>query len=397
MFDDHSKTSFALPQGFDPALAMPEEPERLDERGLDAILLWASNIGASDIDLMSNDGVFVSIHGRRVRLTKRRYGSVELEQATNIFYGGANGVSHIRSAGDIDSSYQIRNEKEGISFQYRVNVTACRAGIHCTIRTIVGTPPSFNQLNIEKEIVSAMSPENGLVFICGKTNSGKSTFIAASLRQKLEDKSNTRKILCFEAPIEYVFDQIDRSADMIVQHEIPKHLKSFSHAVRNSMRRASSDIVVGECRDYETISAAVEAAETGHALFTTIHANSVSESFYRILNMFPQNERSSKIFEIIDVTRLIVAQKLVTGLDGKRVALREYLVFTPAIRERLRHVQSLREAVSVVANLVREKGKPMAVSAFEAFSENRISKEVLAGIEDLDRNIVDDFDGEPDF
>lgn len=385
------KTQFGDYPGYDQSVAFPFEASKLDENGFDELLLHCSDIGASDIDLMTNEPVVVELEGQRVRVTKRIYGSSDIEQVTNIVYGGANGVSHVRAGNDIDNGYSIRREKEGKYFQYRVNITGCRGGIHITIRTIKGVPLSLKELNIEKGIVDALKPENGLIFICGKTGSGKSTLIAASIRDKLDGHFNKSKILIFESPIEYVYDSIPRGTDMVVQHEIPKNLPSFAAAVRNSLRRAPSDIVIGECRDYPTISAAIEAAETGHLLSTTIHANSVSESFYRILNMFPEAERSSKLFEVMEVTRLIVAQKLVRGVSGKRVALREYLVFDQYVRDRLRNVQSLKEAVSVVAELVRDKGQTMISSAFKAYQANLIDKHVYESIEDSGRNIVDDF------
>lgn len=377
--------------GYKKEYAIPEEPACLDEKGIDKILKWASSIGASDVNLISNEAVVVELQGRFVRITKRRYGSSDLEMVTNIFYGGANGVAHIRSAGEIDCSHSIRSEAEGTSFQYRVNITACRAGINITIRTITGTPLSFAQLGIEPEIINSFSPENGLVFVCGKTGSGKSTLLAASVRAKVESGNNNKKILMFESPIEYVYDEVPRAADIVVQHEVPRHIASFARAVRNSLRRAPTDILIGECRDYETISASIEAAETGHVLFTTLHANSISEAFYRILNMFPQNERASKVFEIIEACRMIVAQKLVIGTSGKRVALREYLIFDQSIRDRLRHVQSLKEVVALVAKLVEEKGQTMLMSAYASFNAGLIDKHILEGLEDSGRNLVDDF------
>lgn len=383
--------------GYEPDYAMPVEPGFLDELELDRVLKWASELGASDINFMTNEPITVELQGRFYRLTKRKLNSGDLEMVTNIFYGGANGVSHIRSAGEIDTSYSIRNESEGSTFLFRVNVTGCRAtfgapGIQVTIRTINGIPPTFAQLRVEQEIIDAFYPENGLVLVCGKTGSGKSTTLSAGVRYSLETGRGRYKWLLFESPTEYVYDDVYRAADMVVQHEVPRNVVSFARAVRNSLRRAPTSILIGECRDYATISAAVEAAETGHALYSTVHANSVSESVYRILNMFPQEERSSKLFEVVETLRLVVAQKLVIGVDGKRVALREYLVFDQPVRDRMRNVQTMKEAVAMVSTLVEERGQSMLKAALLEFKAGRIGKHVVESLEDATRNIVDDFD-----
>lgn len=383
--------------GYEPNYGVPEEPTNIDEVSLDYLLLWATKIGVSDIDLMTNQPMAIQKEGKRYLITKRNLMGTDLERIANIFYGGSNGVAHLRSGNEIDGSYSIRNEDDGTSYLFRVNVSSCRAtfgaqGIQATIRTIKGRPPTFAELGVEKAIVDAFNPESGLILICGKTGSGKSTLISAGIRTKLENGNREEKILTYESPIEYVYDDVCRFSEMIVQHEVPRHIATFALAVRNSLRRAATDIVIGECREYETISASLEASETGQRLYTTVHAKSVSEALYRILNMFPQNERSTKLFEIIDVLRLIVAQKLVVGVDGKRIALREYLVFDDSIREKLRHVNSLKEAVVCVEKLVEEKGQSMLQSAYVQFNAGRISARIIELLEDGKRNLVDDFD-----
>ena len=383
--------------GYEPDLGLPVEPDRFNAQAIDDILLWVTKIGASDVNFMTGEPVNIEREGKFVNISLRSLTASDMEIMTNLFYKGGNGVAFIRQAGEIDESYSIRNEDIGTSYLFRVNVTACRArhgaaGIQITIRTVPGIPSTFEKLGIEQEIQDAFNPENGLVIVCGKTGSGKSTLLSAGFHTKLKAGKNTQKILTFEKPIESVYDDVYRAADMIVQHEIPTHVLTFAKAVRNSLRRAPSDIMVGESRDYETISAAIEAAETGHRLYTTLHANSVPEALYRMLNMFPYNERASKLFEIMETLRLIIAQKLVVGSNGRRVAVREFLVFDQWVRDRMRNAQTLKEAVSLLTGIVEERGQTMLKSASKLFAEGRITKEVFDTFEDANRNVTDDFD-----
>lgn len=385
--------------GYQPEFAVKKEPLVMNEAALNEILAWASEIGASDINFKTNDPVTIDINGKFAHITKKKMSSIDLETITNILYDSGNGVSFIKTAGEIDTSYAIRNDQQDSALRFRVNITGCWAafgaeGINITIRTIKGLPPTFSQLAVEQEIIDNFYPENGMVVVCGKTGSGKSTTLAAGVRNQLESRSNSAKWLLFESPTEYVYDEVERAADLIIQHEVPRHVASFAAAVRNSLRRAPTNILIGECRDYATISASIEAAETGHALYTTLHANSVPEALYRALNMFPMEERSSKLFEVVESFRLVMAQKLVRTVTGGRVALREYLVFDQVVRERLRQAQSLKEAVSLVSVLVEERGQSMLKSALREFELGHISKAIVEKLEDDRRNIVDDFDTE---
>src|SRR4029079_6104160 len=134
------------------------------------------------------------------------------------------------------------------------------------------------------------------------------------------------------------------------------HLPSFAAGVRNALRRKPRLILVGEARDPETIGAVMEAAMTGHPVYTTLHSNSVAETVRRLVVSFPPEERQGRTIDIIETVRLIISQRLVPTGDGKRVALREYLVFDEDVRDIL-----LDTDVTVISNavrrLVRERGK----------------------------------------
>src|SRR3990167_9567747 len=167
-----------------------------------------------------------------------------------------------------------------------------------------------------------------------------------------------RKVLTYEAPIEFVYDSVDKATSIISQSEIPRHLESFAAGVRNALRRKPRLILVGEARDEETISAVMEAAMTGHPVYTTLHSNGVAETIRRLVTTFPADEREGRTVDMIETIRLVISQRLMPTVDGKRVALREYLVFDEKIRDILLETK-LTDITAAVRHLVREKGKTM--------------------------------------
>lgn len=364
-------------------LMFPDEPVRMGADEADRLFVHAARSGASDITLQTDRPVFLEVHGVLYPVTRRALDNHELSAIINGIYG-QNASAMIKQGIDLDPSHEVRVGRTE-RYRFRVNATACYAGfedgMQITVRIIASQPPRLADLDIEPEIRDNCRPDNGLVVITGGTGNGKSTILAAVVRSFLEDADLSKKIITYEAPIEYVYDEIESLNSLVSQHEIPRNVKSFPHAVRNSLRRAPKIILVGESRDPETISAALEASETGHALYTTVHSNSVAETIYRMVNMFPQAERSTKMFEILESLRLVVTQRLVRTVDGKRTGLREFLVFTEAMRDRLRSARDLREVTEMITMMVREHGQSMARAASKALSRGLIDASVAARFE----------------
>lgn len=363
------------------------EPVIFNEDELDRLLVHAQVIGASDISIMTGEPIIAEVHGGYHRIMKRPMSSGDIEFIVNRLYG-ANGTTQINLGQDIDKSYAIKIDRSR-SYRYRVNITGCRAGVHSgaeiTIRTIDGRPKTLDEIGVEDLIRENYRQDNGLIAICGPTGSGKSTLLSALIRHILEDETQHRKILTFEAPIEFVYDEVVKQHSFVRQHEVGVHIPSFERAIRNSLRRAPKIILVGESRDNATIQASLEASETGHSLYTTVHSNSVAETVYRMVNFFPPSERPTKQSEIVEALRMVVVQKLVRRVGGGRVALREILVFTQETRDRLRHAETLREAVSVISKMVDEEGISMTKSAYNAHAKGLIDDRTLDQVSSVSR------------
>ena len=316
---------------------MPNEPSRFRPDDLNEILSHALTYDVSDITIQTNQSVCFEIFGRLYSATKRRLSNTEVGDLLNHIYG-ANGTTHLLSGQDLDTNYEFRPDRVS-RHRYRVNATACTIdghhGIQITLRTIPCDPPTIDTMMLPESIIQAMAPSDGCVYVTGATGSGKSTLLSSMIRHIAEQPDCNRKILTYESPIEFVYDNIQTPTAIISQSEIPKHLPSFAHGVRNALRRKPRLILVGESRDLETINACLSAALTGHPVYTTVHANGVAETVRRLVGGFPKEERQGKSIDLIETMRLIIWQRLVPTVDGKRTPLREYLIFTDEIRDEL--------------------------------------------------------------
>jgi defect in organelle trafficking protein DotB len=353
----------------------PHEPNRFTPAHLEPLLEFCTRAKASDITLQSGENVVIEVYGRLYKITKRKLTNTEVGDLLNAMYG-PNGTTQILSGQDVDTHYEIRPTR-GDRFRFRVNGTGCQVeghpAIQITLRTIPNEPPRLSELNLPQEILEAAAPNDGVVYVTGATGSGKSTLLAAIIRNIVENPESHRKILTYESPIEFVFDSIVKPTSLVSQSEIPRNLPSFAAGVRNALRRKPRLILVGEARDSETISAVLEAALTGHPVYTTLHANGVAETIRRLVGTFPKEERYGRSIDIIETLRLIIWQQLVPTVDGKRIALREYLIFEEDIRDALLSVNP-DEATAITRKLVKEKGQPMIVDAQKAFKDGIISE-----------------------
>ncbi len=313
----------------------PNEPSRLTLAELDKLLAYFVDLNASDITIQTNDKIMAEVYGNLYRVTSRELTNSEVGELLNGMYG-ANGTAQILSGKDVDTNYEVRPAR-GIRFRFRVNATGCTVdgieGIQITLRSIPLDPPKLADMELPERLENSLIPFQGIVIVAGATGSGKSTLLASIMREILETRHG--KILSYEAPIEFVYDNVQSPHSSISQSEVPLHLKDFPTAVRNAMRRKPKYILVGEARDAETIGAVVDAALTGHAVYTTVHSNGVADTMRRMVAAFPQEERYARMVDLLTLTRAIVWQTLVPTVTGKRVALREWLVLDADVREKL--------------------------------------------------------------
>ena len=360
---------------------MPNEPIRFTPNDLDRLLVHAQQLNASDITIQTGSQVFVEVYGQLSKVTHRALSNTELGDLINAIYG-PNATTQLLSGHDIDTYYEFRPNR-GERYRYRVNATACLVDGHdsidITLRSIPTTPPELETLCLPPDILEAIAPQEGVIFITGATGSGKSTLLASIVRHLIEKEDSNRKVLTYESPIEFVYDEIPTTSAIVSQSEIPRHIPTFADGVRNALRRKPRLILVGECRDPETISATLEAALTGHPVYTTLHTSGVAETMRRLVTSFPGEERVGRTIDILETIRLCIWQKLVQTVDGKLTPLREYLVFNEDLRNLLLEGDP-NEITTTTRKMVYEKGQVMAVDAKNKFDQGIISEKVYKSV-----------------
>lgn len=366
---------------------MPDEPTRFSPIYMDKLLEHSEGLNASDITIQTGEPVYAEVYGQLLKLTNRKLSNTEVGDLINSIYG-PNATTQLLSGKDIDTHYEFRPNR-GVRYRYRVNATACLVeghdAIQITLRTIPTTPPQLSSMNLPDHVIEAMAPQEGIVFITGATGSGKSTLLASIIRDLIEKQDSNRKVLTYESPIEFVYDEIETISSVVSQSEIPRHLPNFADGVRNALRRKPRLIMVGECRDAETISAALEAALTGHPVYTTLHTSGVSETMRRLVTSFSGEERMGRTIDILETIRLCIWQKLVPTVDNKRVALREFLIFDEDVRDLLLESDP-NEITATTRKLVRQRGQLMTTDARNKFEQGiiseRVYKLIIAGTKD---------------
>lgn len=353
----------------------PKEPTRFEAKHVDDLMVFAHHINASDITIQTGSQIVAEIYGRIYKITKRALSNAEVGDLLNVIYG-PNGTTQLMRGNDLDTHFEVRPSR-GERFRHRVNGTGIHVegheGIQITIRTIPSAPPPLSSLELPPQIVDALAPNEGVIYITGATGSGKSTLLAAIIKELAEAPDSNRKILTYEAPIEFVYDSLETPSAIVSQSEIPKHLPTFAAGVRNALRRKPRLILVGESRDTDTINAVLEAALTGHPVYTTLHANGVAETIRRLVGSFPREERLGRTIDIIETMRLVVWQRLAPTVDGKRVALREYLAFTEDLRDELLDSDP-DQITATTREMVKKYGQLMSVDVEKKYKEGILSE-----------------------
>jgi twitching motility protein PilU len=230
--------------------------------------------------------------------------------------------------------------------RFRVNVFMQRGSPSMVMRYISAEMPRLENLGLPEMLPDLMKVKRGLVLMVGATGSGKSTTLAAMVNHRNDNFSD--HIVTIEDPIEFLHSN---KKSIVNQREVGLDTRSYDRALRGVMRAAPDVILIGEIRDLESMQAAITLAGTGHLVLATLHANNCAETLDRIINMFPHEQHSQVTLDLSQYLRAILAQRLVPGSNGRRVAAMEVMLNTPHIADLIKKadISAIKEAIRVSA------------------------------------------------
>ena len=281
----------------------------------------------------------------------------------------------------LDTSYQYKD------IRLRVNIALSDNIPTCTLRLIKNELPTFESLGVP-DIVRRMTYQTqGLILVTGKTNSGKSTTLNALINHINETQN--KKILTLENPIEYKHTS---KKSLIVQRELGKgrDFLNFSDGVKNSLREDCDILVIGEIRDKETMEAAIETAESGHLVIGTLHTKSCAEAIDRIVNFYEVRDQASIKYLLSSLLKLVTAQRLLEGVDGKQVLVPEVMVVDNTVAGIIRKDKISVSEIEDAIQSNSEKGSIGLINSLaKLFVEGRISLDLAKSqIEEKNLNIL---------
>ena len=263
--------------------------------------------------------------------------------------------------GDMDYAVIVEGQR------FRANAFQSSHGHCCVLRLIVTSIPDINILQLPKAVHQVINQHAGLVLVTGQTGSGKSTSLAAMI-DKL-NKTRHANIITIEDPIEFVHSN---KQSIISQREVGKDTQSFASAIKAALREDPDVILLGELRDYETISLALTAAETGHLVFGTLHTSGASSTINRIVDAFPASEQSQARSQLSTSLQMVMTQRLFKKKDGSgRVGAFELMVCTSAIRN------LIREAKIPQIDQMIETGAQEGMVQMSKYIENLVQKNII--------------------
>lgn len=342
---------------------------------IDCIIRAARERGCSDIHLTSGQPVSY----RRIGRLEPDGPAVGPEETDVLIRSmlGPRQTERIEAGEDVDFSHTLPDGR-----RQRVNVYRERGRLAAAIRLLNDAVPTLEELSLPPILGRLALLSRGLILVTGPTGSGKSTTLAAMLRYINENRAV--HILTIEDPIEYVHR--NRRA-LIHQREVGEDASSFAGALRSALREDPDVILVGEMRDYETISAALTAAETGHLVLSTLHTIGAASTIDRIIDVFPAEGQHQVRAQLSAALQGVVTQQLIPTLDGTgRIAALEILTGNDAVRNLIRENKG-HQIASLMQTGSKEGMRTLAQDLARLTLEGRIAAEsayaVCPGPDDL--------------
>lgn len=294
------------------------------------LLQQTIDLNASDLHLVAG-----------VPPTIRLEGELRTIQSAGILTGDiiSEGLKQVLTSEQIERLTVNKEIDFSLSYsdraRFRVNAYTQKGSLAAAFRKIPLEIPDIDKLNLPKITRSFTNLRQGLILVTGPTGHGKSTTLAAIINEI--NKNRSTHIVTIEDPIEFVFKPIK---SIISQREMRSDTHSWQVALRSVLREDPDVVLVGEMRDFETISAAMTIAETGHLVFGTLHTNSAGQTIDRIVDVFPEDQQNQVRLQLSAVLEAVFSQRLIASVSGGRAVAYEVMLGTTAIKTAIREGKS---------------------------------------------------------
>ena len=330
------------------------------------ILTKAKELGASDIFIVSGRPLSYKKGGRIVQFDDERIMPDRTEVLIREIYTLADKreISHFLSSGDDDFSFAV----PGLS-RFRVSTYMQRGSMAAVIRVITFELPKASELGIPEQVIDLGKLNKGLVLVTGPAGSGKSTTLACII--DAINSTEEKHIITLEDPLEFLHRH---KKSIVSQREISSDTESYIAALRASLRQSPDVILLGEMRDYETISVAMTAAETGHLVLSTLHTLGAANTIDRILDVFPPNQQRQISVQLASVLQGVVCQQLISTTENAQIPAFEMMTATTAIRNMIRE-NKIHQIDGLIYSSSADTMFSMDTSLLRLYRSGRISVE----------------------
>ncbi len=329
------------------------------------ILKYCVQYDASDVHILVGVPPYIRLHGKLMPIPETEVVTPQAsrELVTSVLTPEQKEL--LENERELDFSYSLST-----GTRFRVNAYYEKGNLAAAFRAIPEKIRSIEELGLPNLLNDLTELKQGLILVTGPTGHGKSTTLAAMIERINETRSE--HIVTIEDPIEFVYEQ---KQSIISQRELHADTHSWGIALRSVLREDPDVVLIGEMRDRETIAAALTVAETGHLVFATLHTNNAAQTVDRIVDVFPEEQQQQIRSQLAGTLEAVLSQRLVPSLDGKRVAVMEVMLGTPAVRNTIRDGKS-----HLLPNVIQTSGdlgmRTIDTALAEAYLAKKISLEV---------------------
>jgi twitching motility protein PilT len=326
------------------------------------------DINASDVFIVAGLPISYRSKGRQIRM---QADALTPEQTLSIVKGIYNVADR-----DWHIFNNNLNHDDDFSFalpsigRFRANIFRQRGSLSAVIRIIPFGLPDPVKFHIPEEVLQCSKFQKGLVLVTGPAGAGKSTTLACIIDRLNHER--TGHIITMEDPIEFAHRH---NTCIVTQREIPTDVATYGEALRSALREAPDIMLLGEMRDYETISTAITAAETAQLLLSTLHTTSASGTIDRIIDVFPAQQQRQIRLQLASSLQAIISQQLIPAIDGNMLPAFEIMFITPSIRNLIREEKAF-QIDSVIASKGDLGMRTMDQSLFDLVKEGKVAKNI---------------------